>query len=145
MRRIQLISGYYLASPVFLLFGLWWGWEVRVSFLPDLRSRFLYYLFISGLGLLTHFRPASGPWVAMGESTLNLVLIFLWILLPIYTLPTSDPGMGGAEVPYTVREVLVNGLLAGSFFLVGFYRAQAVITGRFRRLGGGNGKSPETF
>ena len=127
MRRIHLIPGYYLASPAFLLFGLWWGWEVRVSFLPDLRSRFIYYLFISGLGLLAHFRPAAGPWVAMGESTLNLLLILLWILLPIYTLPTSDLGSGGAEVPYTVGEVLVNGLLAGSFFLVGFYQAQGVI------------------
>ncbi len=145
MRRIHLISGYYLSSPVFLLFGLWWGWEVRVSFLPDLRTRFLYYLFISGLGLLTHFRPASGPWVAMGESTLNLVLILLWILLPIYTLPTSDLGSGGAEVPYTVGEVLVNGLLAGSFFLVGFYQAQGIIVDRLPWLGGRKGKGPGTL
>jgi hypothetical protein len=81
----------------------------------------------------------------MGESTLNLVLILLWILLPIYTLPTSDAGIGGGEVPYTVREVLVNGLLAGSFFLVGFYRAQGIIMDRLPWLGGRKGKGPGTL
>ena len=131
MNVLRWIQGYYLASPLFFLLGLWWGWEVRVSFLPDPGPRFLYYLFISGLGLLAHFRPGTAPWVALGESSLNLLLILLWILLPIYSL--ADPVLettGPVGVPYTPGQVLVNGLLAGSFFIVGFYRAQAVILAR---------------
>jgi len=138
----RLIQWYYLASPLFLLMGLWWGWEVRVTFLPDLRLRFGYYVILSVLGLLTHFRPSSAPWVAMGESTMNLFLIMAWILLPIYALPDRALETGQVGVPYTPWEVLVNGGLAGSFFLVGFYRAQGVLLARVPWLGGGRGKSP---
>jgi hypothetical protein len=120
-----LIQGYYLASPLFFLAGLWWGFEVRATFIPDTGYRFGYYLVLSALGLLAHFRPKSAPWVALGESTLNLFLIILWILLPIYTLDE-------AWDLYTPAEVLVNGLLAGSFFVLGFYRAQGVILDRYR-------------
>jgi hypothetical protein len=143
LRGLRLIQGYYLASPLFFLLGLWWGWEIRVTFLPDLRQRFGYYVLISTLGLLTHFRPSSAPWVALGESALNLLLIMIWILLPIYALPNVVES-GPVEVPYTVREVLVNGGLAGSFFLVGFYQAQRGILARFPWLGGRRAKSPRT-
>jgi hypothetical protein len=143
LKGLRLIQGYYLASPLFLVMGLWWGWEVRVTFLPDLRQRFAYYVLISALGLLTHFRPSSAPWVALGESTLNLFLIMGWILLPIYGLPGALES-GPVGVPYTVREVLVNGGLAGSFFLVGFYQAQGAILDRFPWLGGPKGRGPRT-
>jgi hypothetical protein len=123
VRALRWIQGYYLASPLFFLIGLWWGFEVRVTFIPSAGYRFGYYLVLSALGLLAHFRPKAAPWVALGESTLNLLLIILWILLPIY-----DPlGPGPLEVPYTPAQVLVNGLLAGSFFILGFHRAQDAI------------------
>lgn len=141
MRSLRLIQGYYLASPLFLVLGLWWGWEVRVTFLPDLRQRFAYYVLLSALGLLTHFRPSSAPWVALGESALNLLLIMVWILLPIYALPGVAES-GPIEVPYTARQVLVNGGLAGGFFLLGFYRAQGTILARFPWLGGVQGRGP---
>jgi hypothetical protein len=124
------IQRYYLASPLFLVLGVWWGWEVRVTFLPDPGLRFAYYVLLGFLGLLAHFRPGSAPWVALGESSLNLFLIMLWILVPIFTL--ADDPLGA--VPYTPGQVLVNGLLAGGCFLLGFYRAQAVlVSGNGRR------------
>jgi len=126
---IRLIQGYYLASPGLFLLGWLWGAEVRATFLPDVQTRFLYYLFLSVLGLLTHFRPSTAPFVALGESVLNLFLIFAWILLPIYGLAEGELEMGMVGVPYTAMEVLVNGGLAGTFFLVGFYQAQARILG----------------
>ncbi len=82
LRRMSLISGYYLASPLFFLIGLWWGWEIRATFLP------------------------------------------------IYAMPGELMAMGEEGIPYSVQEVLVNGGLAGSFFLVGFYRAQRIILAR---------------
>ena len=69
---------------------------------------------------------------ALVESTLNLLLIMLWILLPIYAMPGELMAMGEVGIPYSAQEVLVNGGLAGSFFLVGFYRAQGIILARFR-------------
>ena len=116
---------------------LWWGIEIRVTFLPNPGPRFAYYAFISALGLLAHVRPRSAPWVALGESSLNLVLIFLWILLPLYSLSDALEAGIPVGVPYTANQVLVNGLLAGSFFVLGFYRAQGVILSRFPWLSGG--------
>lgn len=130
MKRVRLIQTYYLASPLFLVIGWWWGMEIRVTFIPDLRLRFLYYLLLSGLGLLTHFRPASAPWVALGESTLNLFLIMAWILIPLYGMSEALEG-GAVGIPYTPQEVLINGGLAGAFFLAGFYQAQGIIVARF--------------
>jgi len=143
LRGLRIIQGYYLASPLFFLLGLWWGWEIRVTFLPDLQQRFGYYVLLSTLGLLAHFRPSSAPWVALGESALNLLLIMLWILLPLYALPGAAES-GPVEVPYSVREVLINGGLAGCFFLVGFYQAQREILARLPWLGGRRTKSPRT-
>ncbi len=142
MRGLRWIQGYYLASPLFFLLGFWWGAEIRVTFIPDSGLRFLYYLALSGLGLLAHFRPASAPWVAMGESAMNLLLIMLWILLPIYALGDDVMGTGALSVPYTPLEVLLNGLLAGSFFLLGFYRAQGAVLARFPWISVGNDKGP---
>jgi len=136
VRGRRWIQGYYLSSPLFLLAGLWWGWEIRVTFIPELGPRFFYYAVITGLGLLSYFRPATAPWVALGESALNLLLIMLWILLPIYALTENAMDTGAIGVPYTPGQVLVNGLLAGCFFLMGFYRAQGAILGRFPWLSG---------
>jgi hypothetical protein len=142
VRGLRWIQGYYLASPLFFLVGLWWGVEVRVTFIPDPGRRFLYYVVLSGLGLLAHFRPASAPWVAVGESSLNLLLIMLWILLPIYSLADGVMESGAIGVPYTPGQVLVNGLLAGSFFLLGFYRAQGIILARFPWMGVRTNRGP---
>jgi len=139
---LRWIQGYYLASPVFLLIGVWWGMEVRVTFIPDTRWRFLYYVALTGLGLLSHFRPRSAPWVALGESSLNLLLIILWILLPIYALSDDPLGAGPVSLPYTAGQVLVNGLLAGSFFLLGFYRAQGAILSRMPWIGPTTNRGP---
>ena len=130
LKELRLIQVYYLGSPLFFLVGLWWGFEVRVTFLPEPALRFAYYVVLSGLGLLTHFRPASGPWVALCESTVNLFLILGWILLPIYALPEAALEGGALELPYTAREVLINGGLAGTFFLLGFYQSQSVLLRR---------------
>ena len=128
---VNWIQGYYLASPLFFLVDLWWGLEVRASFIPDPTKRFFYYVLLSGLGLLAYFRPRTAPWVALCECSLNLLLIMLWILMPIYSLAEGGLDQGAVGVPYTPHQVLVNGLLAGSFFLLGFYKAQSTIIQRF--------------
>jgi hypothetical protein len=137
MKGLRFIQGYYLASPLFFLFGLWWGMEIRVTFLPDPGVRFAYYVLLSGLGLLIHFKPGTAPWVALGESSFNLLLIMLWILVPIYGMDEMVADGGPVGLPYTPNQLLVNGLMAGSFFLLGFYRAQDAILTRFPWLGVG--------
>jgi len=144
MNGLRYIQGYYLSSPIFLLVGFWWGWEVRATFLPDPGQRFLYYALLGALGLLTHFRPSAAPWVALGESTVNLTLLMAWIVLPIYAFPDAGLDQGVVSVPYTPAQVLVNGGLAGAFFLIGFYRAQDAILKRLPWLGGPRRGGPRT-
>jgi hypothetical protein len=78
----------------------------------------------------------------MGESLVNLLLIILWIMVPIYAL--AEPALEGGFVgiPYTPGQVLVNGLLAGSFFVLGFYRGQRAVLARFPRLSIGTKSGP---
>lgn len=123
MSLTTLIQRYYLASPLLFVVGWWWGLEVRATFLPSPEARFLYYLFLSALGLLAHLRPSSTPYVALGESSLNLFLLMAWILVPLWSLAEKVEG-GSLALPYSASEVLLNGLLAGGFFLLGFYQAQ---------------------
>jgi hypothetical protein len=140
MSALRWIQAYYLGSPLFLLAGVFWGFELRTTFLPDPVHRLAYYGLISALGLLTYFRPRSGPWVALGESSLNLLLLVLGILLPVYRLPDQVAAAGPLSLPYSAGEVLLNGVLAGTFFVVGFYRAQAEILRRFAAEGRGKKK-----
>jgi hypothetical protein len=145
LKDLRLIPAYYLGSPIFFLVGLWWGFEVRVTFLPDPYLRFGYYVLLSGLGLLTHFRPSSRPWVALSESTVNLLLILAWILLPIYGLTEAALEGGVIGVPYSPLEVVINGGLAGTFFILGFYRAQGEVLSRIPWLGRPKREGPRGF
>ena len=142
MKGLRWIQAYYLASPLFFLVGVWWGFEIRVTFLPNPGHRFLYYLVLSAFGLLAHYKPVAAPWLAMGESLVNLLLIILWIMLPIYALADGPLGTDPVGVPYTPAQVLLNGLLAGGFFLLGFYRAQGIVIERFPWIGGGIQRGP---
>jgi hypothetical protein len=116
---------------LFFLLGLFWGYEIRTTFLADPAQRLAYYAFISGLGLLAFFWPKTGPFVALGESSLNLLLLCLGILVPIYGLADQALEGGALALPYSAGEVLLNGLLSGTFFIVGFRRAQAEILRRY--------------
>ena len=82
--------------------------------------------------------------MALGESTLNLTLVMAWIVLPIYAIPDAALEQGVVSVPYTPAQVLLNGGLAGAFFLLGFYQAQNVILMRFPWLGGPRRGGPRT-
>jgi hypothetical protein len=131
MNTLRLIQGYYLGSPIFFLVSLFWSFELRTTFLTDPLHRLAYYALISGLGILTYFRPGAGPWVALGESSLNLVLLIVGILLPIYRLADQATSGQAFMLPYSAGEVLLNGVFAGSFFLMGFYRAQSEVLRRY--------------
>lgn len=132
MSTLRWIQTYYLGSPLFFLIGMFWGYELRTTFLTDPAHRLAYYTVISGLGLLAYFKPKTGPFVALGESSLNLILLCLGILLPIYGLADQVLNGGPMTLPYSAGEVLLNGLLSGTFLILGFRRAQAEI---FRRYG----------
>lgn len=115
---------YYLATPVFALLDLGFGLPVRVAGLADPFHRGLYYLALVAIGIVLQRRPVLAPWVGMGESVVNLFLLLLSVLLPVWSAP--DRILAG-EAPATLLspERMVNVLVAGAALVMAFHRHQA--------------------
>lgn len=131
-RRPGWLTGYFLATPLFLVPDLLLGAPVRVAALgsPGLRVAYCAAAFL--LGLLVRTRPRLEPWVGMAESALNLTLLVLSVMVPVLTLPgrllEGTPGadlLGPAE--------LTNAALSGTVLVAAFHGHRAEIA---RRLGG---------
>ena len=119
--RLDPLVGYYLATPLFALADLGFGLSIRVAGLDEPWQRGLYYAGAFGCGAVCRLYPRTTPWVGIGESSGNLLLLLLSILLPIWSLP--DAVMSGAEVslPYDAQSLL-NTLLSGAVLVVAFHR-----------------------
>lgn len=127
------LLAYYLGTPVFAVLDFVLGLSVRAVFLPTAAARATYYLACLGCGLLAWRRPSLGPIVGMAESGLNVLLLALGILVPVWDVAVTL----GSEVPtpVTVSPVLtpqglVNAVLSGATFVVGFYGNQAALLAR---------------
>ena len=117
------LEGYYLATPAFAVADFALRAPVRVAGLEDPAHRALYYVVAFALGLLCRTRPQATPWVGMGESATNLLLLMLGILLPIWSVPDAFAAGAPLVGPFD-RVSLVNVLLSGTAFTVSFYRHQ---------------------
>lgn len=116
-------SLYYLSTPLFAVLDFAWDVPVRVAGLGAPWQRGAYYLVLVLLGVLCRARPRAGPWVGMAESSVNLVLLLLAILLPIWSMPdavltgvTPAPVMGGVG--------LANAFLSGLVLVASFHRSR---------------------
>jgi len=133
---LALLRLYYWATPLFFLADHVWGVSVRASFLPGSGSRLIYYGFCIACAVAIHRWPGSAPWVGMGESAVNLLLLVLGIMLPIYGLQDAVLDGGPLLLPLTGAR-LVNVLLTGTILIHAFHRNQrriAVDGGRVGRL-----------
>ena len=84
MTRGKLLQYYYLATPAFFLLDVTLSAPIRVAALDELGMRGAYYALVFGAGLLIRWRPGLGPVVGLLESSVNLLLLALSILLPIW-------------------------------------------------------------
>ena len=122
IERYRLLRLYYLATPVFFLLDVVLHAPVRAAFLPDPAQRWAYYGFCLGCGLLTWARPHWTRPVVFFESCVNLLLLCLSVLLPIWLLvDTLDTT---AELPAFGPIRLVNLVLSATVLLLAFYRTQ---------------------
>lgn len=135
-RRPDLVVLYYLVTPAFVVADLGFGLPVRVAGLSSPEHRMVYYAAVFGLGMLCRAKPILTPFVGMAEGVVNLVLLFLSVLLPIWSL--ADTGVVGEATNVGLSGVgLANVVLAGSALIVAFHRSRAGV-GRVLR-GGGRG------
>jgi hypothetical protein len=106
---LGLIAGYYLATPAFAAADLVFGLPVRVAGLAEPAHRLAYYAVVFALGLLCRYRPGSAPFVGMTESSVNLLLLLVAILLPIWSLPealaSGAPVSAGTMLAFAIAVV----------------------------------------
>ena len=115
------VALYFLAgTAAFLAVDLLLGAPIRVAALPDLSLRLAYYAGLGGLGVLSVRLPSLAPWLVAGESVVNLFLLLLSVLLPIWSLPEVVLAGGDPEPPLSAVELL-NVLLVGGVLVRTFH------------------------
>jgi hypothetical protein len=116
------ISFYYLGTPLFVLLDLFFGLSFRISGLGDPADRFAYYGLCIACALGVIFRPQYSSLIALGESSVNLLILLLSVMLPIIYLGNLESG--GTNPVGLDNNRLLNFLLSGSILLTAFYSAQ---------------------
>jgi hypothetical protein len=114
------LRGYYFSTPVFLLADGLLGLDFRVSGLQTPGYRFAYYGFCMFCALLLWYRPRLSPLVGIAESSVNLAILMVSVMLPIL-LPDLD--RPGAYIGLQGTNI-INFILTGSVLLAAFYSSQ---------------------
>jgi len=119
MTRDRWIRWYYLATPLFAGLDLALGASIRAAGIPSPAGRAAYYAFALGCGLLLRWRPRWTPFIGIGESAVNLFVLLLSVLGPLFLLPAAVAE--GAEPAFTFGlGRIVNVLLSGAVLIWSF-------------------------
>ncbi len=106
----HLLSGYYIATPVFIIIELLWGAGFRVPFiLANPFIRYSYYAVCFGCGAGCYLRPRAVPFIALFESIINVTLIFVGYAITIAAARMSVMETGEAG------EILSDNAMLGFF------------------------------
>lgn len=122
--RLPLVSLYYLATPLFFFVDLLWQAPIRVSFVEDAGTRYAYYLFCMLCGGVCYRWPRIAPLVGLCESSLNILLLVLGALLPLYRLPEQILADEVVTNPITSTRI-INFCLSGLILVISFRSRQA--------------------
>ena len=127
--RASLFAVYYLATPLFVVADALLGVNIRIAALPDASSRGAYYLFAFACGILCRWRPRITPVVGILESSLNVLLLVLSVMLPLFELQetvfTDEPWV----TPFSAMS-LGNFILSGAVLVASFHLHMANLTHR---------------
>jgi hypothetical protein len=121
--RVNLVVVYYLATPLFALCDWIFGWNVRVSALdgqPGLKNT--YYAVCTAAGVATYLRPALWRVVGLTESSINILLLVLGVMLPYWSAIAAFTG-DQAFTPSFTPAKLLNFLISGLMWVNVFHRS----------------------
>ena len=127
-RWVRGLAAYYLGTPAFAVVDFLFHIPVRVA-LPDGWARGAYYAAAFGLGVVCRRFPRTAPWVGMGESAANLLLLCLAVLLPIWSAPDALLAGGGLPASEMMMHRVVNLAIGGTVMVVSFHRSRAELAG----------------
>lgn len=120
MNKNGLIRLYYFVTPLFFAIDLIFGVNMRVS-IPGVEGDAFYYLYISACFILGSFvfkSPLSSSLFGLAESSINILLLILSVMLPIFNLAGNLDEMN--TFSFGVEEIL-HFLIAGSVLLLSFH------------------------
>ncbi len=117
----RIIAAYYWLTPVFWAADALFGWNVRAAALeghPGWKA--VYYLFCLGCGGLLWVRPELTRIVGIVESSFNILLLVLGMLLPYFWLIERIPaGDFPSADEFTIAKSL-GFLIAGLIWWASF-------------------------
>jgi hypothetical protein len=124
---LQLIVGYYLATPLFWLADYLTGASLRASALegrPLLKAA--YYGMCCLMGLVMLLRPRAISLLSLTETSFNLLLLVVGLLGPYYRALDQLATDGSLAAPPITSSAVVNFVLAGGILLLSFYQNKLV-------------------
>ncbi len=122
----RLLEAFYLATPAFVAVDLVLGVPIRVAALASPGLRYAYYAFTMGCGVATHARPRIAPFVGLFESSINLLMLVLSIMLPIFALTDQVFADEALSLPFT-PAMLGNVVISGTVLVASFHIHQGKI------------------
>jgi hypothetical protein len=126
LARTDIVRWYFALTPIFAVIDLAFGVSVRAAWIPSIGWRVAYYGFAMGCFLLMRSRPGWTPWIGLGESSVNMLLLLLSILGPLFALPAAIEA--GEPIAYGFGpERLVNVLLSGCVIILSIHRHEAAL------------------
>jgi len=125
----RLFEWFYLATPAFAAADVLWGIPARAAGIPEPQWRMAYYGLLMGCWLLCRRVPASGPFVGLLESSVNLLILLLAILLPIWSAAEHLPAAGGG-VALAGPGVWLNLAISGPLLILGIKANERLILQR---------------
>ena len=135
----RLLTLYYgVGTLVFWGIDMVLAAPIRASFIGRPGLRIGYYLALLALAALCRWRPTAAPLVGIAESSVNLLLVMMSILMPVWGL--TDQALAGGELglPFTTWTLL-NALLSGLVFVYTFHRSRSALERQIARSRSGTG------
>lgn len=140
MSRANLLRLYYLATPAFAALDVALGATFRAAGIESLTWRLVYYAFAFGCWLAIRQRPHWTPFVGIGESSVNLLLLLLSVLGPIFAAPAMVAEGGMPDLSFGIWRIL-NFFLSGAILVLSFQGHQNEL---FQRVGLGGSAGRES-
>lgn len=118
---------------MFALLDLLVGVSMRAAGIANPAWRATYYVFAFGCWWLMRSKPRLTPVIGIGESAVNLLLLLLSILGPIYAA-TATVAEGGDPVLGFGPGRILNVFFAGTILILGFHGYQNRLAGSLGTL-----------
>jgi len=123
-RAHGLLTAYYLATPLFA-YADWLGANVRAVGLADFPEwRAGYYVACTAIGAANFLKPAWSAPLGLIESSTNILLLVLAVVLPYARLIDVVAGGGTPQpLPFT-PAFFTNFLISSGVALSQYYRSR---------------------